>query len=241
MVGKWPVLPTSDFFMRFLSLANLSESMESRVGYILFVPFGATVAVFFRLFLGIRLFGPFRSVLLAVAFQITGILPGLAFVAVVIAVVVAIRPFIKAIRLPYFARVSVVLSTVALIMLVALLSSTLLNIGSLRQVAYFPIVVLCLMSEGFAKTLSGEGLRSALWRGVMTVFVAVIITLLYQIHGFRRLFLYFPELLVLEIGCIIVIGEFLNLRLLGWLNPPVVKKRSSRRAKPDVQLSEHGN
>jgi hypothetical protein len=230
MVGKWHPLPTSDFFMRSLSLANLSKSMESRVGYILFVPFGATVAVFFRLFLGIRLFGPFRSVLLAVAFQITGILPGLAFVAVVIAVVVAIRPFIKAIRLPYFARVSVVLSTVALIMLLALLSSTWLNIGSLRQVAYFPIVVLCLMSEGFAKTLSGEGLRSALWRGVMTVFVAVLITLLYQIHGFRRLFLYFPELLVLEIGCIIVIAEFLNLRLLSWLNPPVVEKRSSRRA-----------
>ena len=241
MAGKWHPLPTSDFFIRFLSLANLSKSMESRVGYILFVPFGATVAVFFRLFLGIRLFGPFRSVLLAVAFQITGILPGLAFVAVVIAVVVAIRPFIKAIRLPYFARVSVVLSTVALIMLLALLSSTWLNIGSLRQVAYFPIVVLCLMSEGFAKTLSGEGLRSALWRGVMTVFVAVLITLLYQIHGFRRLFLYFPELLVLEIGCIIVIAEFLNLRLLNWLNPPVVEKRSSRRAKPGVQLSEPGD
>jgi hypothetical protein len=64
----------------------------------------------------------------------------------------------------------------------------------------------------------------------MTVFVAVLITLLYQIHGFRRLFLYFPELLVLEIGCIIVIAEFLNLRLLSWLNPPVVEKRSSRRA-----------
>lgn len=226
MVGKWHPLPTSDLFMRFLSLANLSKSMESRVGYILFVPFGATVAVFFRLFLGIRLFGPFRSVLLAVAFQITGILPGLAFVAVVIAVVVVIRPFIKAIRLPYFARVSVVLSTVALIMLLALLSSTWLNMGSLRQVAYFPIVVLCLMSEGFAKTLSGEGLRSALWRGVMTVFVAVLITLLYQIDGFRRLFLYFPELLILEIGCIIVIGEFFDLRLLSWLNPPVAEKRT---------------
>ena len=231
VVGKCPPLPTSDFFMQFLSLANLSKSMQSRVGYILFVPFGATVAVFFRLFLGVRLFGPFRSVLLAVAFQITGILPGLAFVAVVITVVVVVRPFIKAIRLPYFARVSVVLSIVALIMLIALLSSTWLNIGILRQVAYFPIIVLCLMSEGFAKTLSGEGLRSALWRGVMTAFVAVLITLLYQIHGFGRLFLYFPELLVLEIGCIIVIAEFFDLRLLARLNAPVGRKPSSRCAK----------
>jgi hypothetical protein len=226
MVCKWSALPTSGFLLRFLSLAKLSEQMQSRVGYILFVPFGATLVVFFRLFLGIRLLGPFRSILMAVAFQITGILPGLVFLAVVIAVVVVVRPLIKAIRLPFFARVSVVLSIVALIMLVAILSSGWLRIESLRQVAYFPIVVLCLTSEGFAKTLSREGLRSALWRGGMTALVAVLITFLFQMNEVRRVFLRFPELLVLEIGCIIVIAKFFDLRLLGWLNPPVVKKQS---------------
>jgi len=229
MVCKWPGLPTSEFLMRNLSLAHLSKPMEGHVGYILFMPFGATVAVFFRHFLGMRLLGPFRAVLLAVAFQITGILLGLAFVAAVVTVVVIVRPFLKAIRLPYFARVSVVLSVVAMTMLVALLLSTWLDAKPLGQVAYLPIIVLCLISEGFAKTLQREGQRSALWRGAMTALVAVIITLLYQIHGFQRLFLCFPELLILEIGCIIVMAEYLDLRLLGRWNPPVVRRHRARR------------
>ena len=229
MVCKWPGLPTSEFLLRYLSLANVSKSMEDHVGYILFMPFGATVAVFFRHVLGIRVLGPFRAVLLAVAFQITGILLGLAFVAVVVAVVVAVRPSLKAIRLPYFARVSVILSVVAMTMLVALLSSTWLGAKSLGQVAYLPVIVLCLISEGFARTLNREGQRSALWRGAMTALVAVLITLLYQVQGFRRLFLCFPELLIFEIGCIIVMAGYFDLRLLGRWNPPVVRKRRSRR------------
>jgi len=183
--------------------------------------------VFFRLVLGIRLLGPFRSILIAVAFQITGILPGLLFLAMVIGIVVAVRPLIKAIRMPYFARVSVILSAVASIMIIALLSSAWLDIESLRRVAYFPIVVLCLTAEGFARTLSKEGLWSATWRGTMTAIVALLITLLSEINGFRNLFLYFPELLIMQIGCIVAIAEFFDLRLLRWLNPTAVKKSSS--------------
>jgi hypothetical protein len=221
MVGKWAVLPTSEFFTRTFSLADLSTDMQHRVTYILSVPFGAALVVFFRLFLGIRLLGPFRSILIAVAFQITGILPGLFFLAAVIGIVVVIRGPIKALRLPYFARVSVLLSAVALIMLFALLASTWLGVASLGRAAYFPIVVLCLMGEGFARTLSKEGMRSALWRGTMTALVAVLITFLFQINGFQKLFLRFPELLIAETGCIVVIAEFFDLRLLARLNPPV--------------------
>jgi hypothetical protein len=205
--------------------------MHHRVTYILFVPFGATLVVFFRLFLGIRLLGPFRSILIAVAFQITGIPLGLGFLAVVTGVIVAIRPRIKAIHLPYFARVSIILSAVALIMIIALLSSAWLDIDALRRMAYFPIFALSLTAEGFARTLSKEGLKSATWRGFMTAFVAVLITLISQIVGFRNLFLYYPELLIIQIGCIMVIAEFFDLRLLQHLNPPTAKKNSTISAK----------
>jgi hypothetical protein len=231
VVAKWAVLPTSEFFTRAFSLASLSKDMQGRVTYVLFVPFGAALVVFFRLFLGIRLLGPFRSILIAVAFQITGILPGLLFLAAVIGIVVAIRPLIKAARLPYFARVSVMLSAVALIMLIVLLASTWLGVASLGRAAYFPIVVLCLMGEGFARTLSKEGVGSALWRGTMTALVAVLITFLFQINELRVLFLRFPELLIVETGLIVVIAEFFDFRLLVRLNPPVRVKPPSRDAK----------
>jgi len=228
IIGKWSLLPTCGLFERLFSLADMPHKMNLRIAYILFVPFGATVVVFFRLVLGIRLMGPFRSILIAIAFQITGILPGLVFLAMVIGVVVLIRPQTKAIKLPYFARVSVILSAVASIMILALLSGSWLDIESLCRMAYFPIIALCLMGEGFAKTLSKEGLKSAVWRGMATVFVAVLITLFSQIDGFRSMFLYYPELLLCQIGCIVVIAEFLDLRLLSFLNPPKDKRRSNQ-------------
>lgn len=228
IIGKWSVLPTCSLFERLFSLAEMPHKMNSRIAYILFVPFGATLVVFFRLVLGIRLLGPFRSILIAIAFQITGILPGLVFLAMVVGVVVLIRPQTKAIRLPYFARVSVILSAVASIMMLALLSGAWLDIESLCRLAYFPIIALCLMGEGFARTLSKEGLKSAVWRGAATVFVAVVITLFSQIDGLRNLFLYYPELLICQIGCIVVISEFFDLRLLSFLNPPKPKSRRNR-------------
>ncbi len=222
--GKWSILPTSDLFLRVFSLNHIPRNMHHRVTYILFVPFGATLVVFFRLFLGIRLLGPFRSILIAVAFQITGIPLGLTFLAMVTGVIVAIRPRIKAIHLPYFARVSVILSAVASLMIIALLSSAWLDLDALRRMAYFPIFALSLTAEGFARTLSKEGLKSATWRGSMTAFVAILITLISQIDGFKNIFLYYPELLIMQMGCIMVIAEFFDLRLLRHLNPPKAKK-----------------
>ena len=145
VIGKCSILPTSDFFSRVFSLADIPAKMHRRVAYILFVPFGATLVVFFRLTLGIRILGPFRSILIAVAFRITGILPGLIFLVIVVGIVVYIRPRIRAIRLPYFARVSVILSAVASIMIIALLASTWFGSDSLRKMAYFPIIVISLM------------------------------------------------------------------------------------------------
>ena len=116
-------------------------------------------------------------------------------------------------------------------MILALLSGSWLEIESLSRMAYFPIIALCLMGEGFAKTLSKEGLKSAVWRAAATVFVAMLITFFSQIDSFRSMFLYYPELLLCQIGCIVIIAEFFDLRLLSFLNP--VKKKS--RCNRDIQ------
>jgi len=237
VVGRWSALPTSEFFRSVLSLAEITGRMQSRAMYVLFVPFSATIVVFFRLVLGIRVLGPFRSVLLAIAFQITGIALGLIFLTFVVAAVAIIRPLLKSARLPYFARVSVILSAVATIMMAALLCSAWFDFESLRRVVYFPIIALCFAGEGFARTLAKEGFYSAMWRGTMTALVAILITLISSVAGLRPLFLNYPELLVLQIGIIVLIAQVLDFRLLECLNPPRAKKVRAgcarEKAKPD--------
>src|SRR5262249_37645392 len=159
------------FLTKYASFVNLPAGLRGSVGHILFVPLGAILVVFFRLTLGVRVLGPFRSILLAVAFQITGVLLGLAFVTITVAAIAALRPLVKVLQLPYYGRISVLLSAVVLLVLMGILAGTWLQLDSLHRVARFPLIALCLMADGFGKTLAEEGMRSALWRGAMTVLV----------------------------------------------------------------------
>jgi len=216
---KWDGSPLSAPLQRYVSLAGLPEGTHGRLGYVLFVPLGAILVVLCRLTLGIRVLGPFRSILLAVAFQITGIILGLLFLTVAIGAVVGARPVLQAMRLPYFGRVATLLSFMSVIIIATILLADWTGSDLLGRVAYFPIVVLCLTGDAFAKTVAKEGVWSALWRGGMTAFVAVLLTGLSHLEWLRGLLLAYPELLVLQIGGIVAVSEYLDLRLLQWLNP----------------------
>ena len=149
MIGKLSALPTSSFLWQWCSFAHLQSLAAHRLQYVLFVPIGAVVVVFFRQTLGFRLLGPFRSILIAVAFQITGILAGLVFLVMIIGVIVAIRPGLKKLRLRYFARISIMLSAVCADYDPGDSRLRMDGPAMVEQVAYFPIVVICLTAEGF--------------------------------------------------------------------------------------------
>ena len=212
---------------RWASFGSIPSDVQARIGHILFVPFAALVIVFVRLTLGIRMLGPFRSILLAVAFQTTGIVPGVLFLALVMTSVAIIRPVLKDMRLTYFARVSVVLGTVAGITIAVVVAANSLGIDAVERVVYFPIIALCLIAEAFGRTLTKEGFRGALWRGSVTSVLAVLIVLLTRIPGLEAALFRLPELLLIQIGCIVVISEFFDLRLLEFLNPRMVRAVSA--------------
>jgi hypothetical protein len=221
MVAKLSFLPTAEFLHSHLSLTGLPPRLQRKLGHILFLPLGALLVVFFRLTLGLRVLGPFRSILLAVSFQITGIVLGLIFLVSTISIVVFIRRFIRMLHMPYFGRITVMLSTVAALMVLGVLAGDWLHLSFLRMIAFFPIVVLCLVADAFARTVNMEGFRSAFYRGTITALLAVLLTAMVRIPHFHQFLLVFPEALIAQIGCIILIAKFLAFRWLQHLNPKV--------------------
>jgi hypothetical protein len=214
-------LPVAAFLRRHDSLTSLPPGLHQVVGNILLVPMGALIIVFFRLTLGLRVLGPFRSILLAFAFLSTGIVIGLVFFAVTVAILVLARPVVRTLRLPYFGRVSVMLSLVALLVIFATLSGTWLGSGALRGVVHFPIVVLCLIGEAVAKAMRSEGATVGVWRASMTAIGAVVVTAVASIAGLRDLLLHYPELMLVETAAIAFVARFCAWRLFAWLNPGV--------------------
>jgi hypothetical protein len=221
-LGKCSFMPTSAWLTQYVSLGDpgdWSKHMSDRLLYVLTVPLGAIFVVLFRLTLGIRLLGPFRSILLALAFGITGIGMGIVSMTVVITTVALIRPTLKSMKLPYFARLSVIVSVVSIVLATAIIIGCDLGSRELKNVGFFPIFVLCLVAEAFSRVVATEGLRSAVWRATMTVVVGVLLTWLFMIPGLKQILLGYPELLITQVGIIVVIAEYFDLRVLEWMNP----------------------
>ena len=219
LLGKVHGAPTSEFLTRHVTLTQVPRSLHAAVDDVVFVPLGALVVVLFRLTLGLRVLGPFRSILLAFAFVATGVVTGLIFLAATVTTLVLLRPLIRALRMPYFGRISVMLSVVALLIVLVAMAGEWLGSRSLHEVVRFPIVALCLVGDAVARTIRKEGLASGIWRTGMTALAAVIVATLASLTALRQLLLRDPELLLAEVALLIGLSSYGAWRLLERMNP----------------------
>jgi len=220
-VGRLPFLPTSSFLADYCSLAHLSGQFPEVVENVLLVPLGALVVVIFRLTLGVQMLGLFRPILLAIAFNIIGIPVSAAVLITALTVIVLLRAALNADH--NYARIAVMLSIAASLLLIPLIIGNWLQVAWLMKIVDFPIVALCLTCESFAKVLDRQGIREAIWRTLTTAVAATVITVLTTMSGILELFLRFPELLMAQAGCIMLISKYLNIRLFERAQSPAPK------------------
>lgn len=194
-----------------LSLTDLPASLHKAVENALFVPLGAVVVVFFRLTLGIEVLGLFRPILMAVAFSIVGLPLALGFLLFVLVIIVALRGPLRDIHA--YARVAVLLSIVAALLLVPLFAGKWWHLRWLEELAFFPVIALCLTCESFAKVADREGLREAVLRTANTLVVAALTYAVTAYPGTVAFFLRFPELLLAQAAFILLMTKHLSLRL----------------------------
>ncbi|MGH8222538.1 MAG: 7TM domain-containing protein, partial [Woeseiaceae bacterium] len=196
-----------------LSLAWVPAGERDTILYLLLLPTGALLIVLARLTFGLRVLG-LRAILIGIGIQEAGLLPSLMLIAVVVGVIVAVRPSLRRIRLPMYARVAVVLSLAAMIMVGGLLVGPWVHSQAVWNVAFFPVIIVAMLAESIAKTLARDNVLTAVWRASWTILLALLIALIGQTTAVGEFVLRFPEILVSELVAIVLIAEFLDLRLL---------------------------
>lgn len=221
MIGKHPALPTSAEFGAWFNLGDLPQHVKPHVEYMLFVPLSAIVVSFFRLTLGMPVLSLFRPILVAIAFRVMGIPMGLAFLIFVLGSAIMIRPLLK--DLHYYARVPVLLSIASTFMVVPLVFTRWWHEMWLQHLAYFPLISLALICEAFVRTLDEKGLAEAAWPTVNTILVGTVITVIAKFHGVLHLLVYYPELLIMQIGMVLFIAEYMHFEWLQDKNPFLLK------------------
>ena len=98
------------------------------------------------------------------------------------------------------------------------------GVETLQRTSYFPIVVLCLTADGFARVLASEGPRPAVWRATTTCLLAVVVNALLRLPGFETVLLGYPELLLVWIAAIVLVAHRLRWGLLSHWNPVAVSR-----------------
>ena len=197
-----------------LSLYSLPIAEQSMFKLIMLLPVGAFVVALLRVLVGIRTSGTFMPVLIALAFLQTELIPGLTSFIIVVAIGLFIRSYLSSLNLLLVARIAVlVVLVIGIISVFSILSYRLGLIQGLT-ITFFPMIILAWTIERMSITWEEEGPKEVLLQGGGSLFVAVLAYLLMSQPQIEHLVFHFPELHLVLLAVILLLGRYTGYRLL---------------------------
>ncbi|WP_417686906.1 inactive transglutaminase family protein [Pseudidiomarina gelatinasegens] len=197
----------------FLSLYQLPIEEQSMFRMLLLLPLGALIVAFMRIVIGIRTSGTFMPVLIAVAFVQTSLIPGLVAFVAVVAIGLLMRGYLSSLNLLLVSRIS------ALIILVIFITTAISIVGyqmgfnTGMTVTFFPMIILAWTIERMSILWEEEGAREVLVQGTGSLFVAVCAYLAMSAPLAGHLTFNFPELHLVILGLILLMGQYTGYKL----------------------------
>lgn len=196
------------------SLYSLPVHVQNVYKVLLMIPLGALVVVFMRNIIGIRTFGTFMPVLIALAFRETELLWGVILFSLVVGLGLLLRAYVEQLKLLLVPRLAAVLTMVVL--LIAGISVVMHKLGLEMglSVALFPIVIMTMTIERMSLTWEEAGPAEAFKQVTGSLLVSVIGYLAMNINEFQYMFFTFPELLLVVLAVILLLGRYSGYRLM---------------------------
>lgn len=180
---------------------------------IILLPLGALIVAIFRNVIGLQTFGVFLPALIAIASRETGLFWGLLAFVLVIGVVSLIHFPLEKSGVLYTPKLVIMLTGVVILFLIISFVAIEMNIISLAYITLFPIVVLSISAEKFARTIVENGFEDALWITIQTLIVASVVFLAMNSTSIEAFFLAFPEMFLTIIGVNLLLGKWIGLRM----------------------------
>ena len=183
---------------------------------ILLLPLGAMVVAFFRNVIGLNTFGVFLPALIAVASRETGLLWGMFAFLLVIGIVSLAHFPLQRWGILYTPKLVIMLVLVVVLFLLISYFAIGTGITSLAYVTLFPIVVLTISAERFARKVEEEGLKESLNVTIQTLIVVAFSFFVMNSRSMEAIFLAFPEFFLAIIGLNILMGRWVGIKVLEF-------------------------
>lgn len=197
-----------------LSLYSLPLATQNVYQIMLLVPIGAFLLVLMRNVVGIKTFGTFMPVLIALAFRETQLLWGMILFVIVVSAGLTIRFALDRLKLLLVPRLASVLTIVILLMLLLSILTNHFGIESGLSVALFPMVIITMTIERMSIVWDERGASEAIQQGIGSLFVAALAFIVMNNIYVSHLFTVFPELLLILLAAMLLLGRYSGYRLL---------------------------
>lgn len=204
---------TDSELLRF-SLLQLPVNVQETYKILLTVPIGAFIILILRNFIGLRTFGTFMPVLIALAFRETHVIWGIVLFTMIVSFGLLARFYLDQLRLLLVPRLAAILTVVILLMILISVLCQNLGLVSGLSVALFPMVILTMTIERMCVTWDERGAQEAIKSGVGSMIAAVIAFSAMSYKPLQYLMFAFPELLLVLLALILWFGQYRAYRLL---------------------------
>ena len=195
------------------TLLDLPVNTQLVLQTLLVIPLGVLVLVFMRQFVGIPTFGTFMPVLIALSFRSTSLMTGLLILAAVLAVGMSFRMFFSRLNLLLVPRLAAMLTVIVMVMIAISVLADSFALGTGLSVTLFPIVILTMTIERLSVTWEENGPLDASKEFAGSVVVAVAAYLVMGVELVQHLFFMFPELLLVVLAVMLLMGRYSGFRL----------------------------
>jgi hypothetical protein len=195
------------------SLFGLPQQAQALFRTLVVIPAGVFLLVVLRNLVGVKTFGTFMPVLIALSFRQTGLAWGLVFFATVVALGLAVRFYLERLKLLLVPRVASVVIVVILILAGLTVVSYRIGLERGLSIGLFPIVILTFTIERMTLVWEERGATEALQQGLGSVVVGVLCYLVMNLRIVEHIFFVFPELLLVVLAVTLLLGRYTGYRL----------------------------
>lgn len=195
------------------SLLSLPLQAQGVYRILLMVPIGAFIMLLLRNLIGIKTFGTFMPVLIALAFRETEIIAGVSLFVLVVGMGLLVRFYLERLRLLLVPRLTAILILVVMLMALVSVLSNRLGIEVGLSVALFPMVIMAMTIERISIAWDERGAGHAIREAVGSLIVASIAYLAMSWDRLEHFIFVFPEFLLILLAVTLVIGRYSGYRL----------------------------
>ncbi|MGD8514250.1 MAG: inactive transglutaminase family protein [Granulosicoccaceae bacterium] len=195
------------------SLFSLPVQTQEVYRVLLLIPLGAFLLVILRNMVGVKTFGTFMPVLIALAFRETQLLWGIVMFTLVVALGLAMRFYLDRLKLLLVPRLAAVLIVVVMLMAGISIFSHQLGLERGLSIALFPMVILTMTIERMSIVWDERGPAEAIQQGAGSLVVAAIAFLVMSNSYVVHIIFVFPELLLVVLAMTLLLGRYTGYRM----------------------------